>query len=145
MARYVRRETVAASPTGSPGPSASSVASGVMGIVLLVIAIVALARGGVSTLTTPVVTVGPFSLTPLFALIQMGLGAIALATAAERDVRGASALAVVTGVAGIVWLIEPAAFAGLLGAGSSTGGLYVTIAIALLVGVALDRRGHRAV
>lgn len=145
MASYVRRETVPASTTRGPGPSASSVASGVVGIVLLVIGIVALARGGVSTLTSPVVTVGPFSLTPLFALIEMGLGAIALATAAERDVRGASALAVVTGVAGIVWLIEPAAFAGLLGAGSTTGALYVVIALTLLVGVALDRRGHPAV
>jgi hypothetical protein len=122
------------------GPSVSSMVSGGVGIVLLVIGIVALARAGLGDLTSPAVAVGPFVRTPLMGLIELALGVIALATAADRDVRGASALAVVTGVAGIVWLIESAAFAGVLGITAATGWLYLLIAVALLVGVAVDRR-----
>lgn len=123
-----------------PTTSVSSLLSGAVGIVLLVIGIVAVARAGLTDLTEPAVAVGPFVRTTLFGLIEIALGVIALATAADRDVRGASALAVVTGVAGIVWLIEPAAFAGVLGMTVATGWLYVLVAAALLVGVALDRR-----
>lgn len=123
-----------------PTTSVSSLISGAVGIVLLVIGIVAVARAGLTDLTEPAVAVGPFVRTTLFGLIEIALGVIALATAADRDVRGASALAVVTGVAGIVWLIEPAAFASVLGMTVATGWLYVLVAAVLLVGVALDRR-----
>lgn len=128
------------SPRNSWPGSVSSVTSGVVGVVLLVIGIVAVARAGLTDLTTPAVAVGPFVRTALFGLIEIALGVIALATAADRDVRGASALAVVTGVAGIVWLIESAAFSGLLGMTVATGWLYLAIAVALLVAVAVDRR-----
>ena len=125
--------------TSWPG-SVSSIASGVVGVVLLVIGIVAVARAGLADLTSPAVAVGPFVRTALFGLIEIVLGVVAMATAADRDIRGASALAVVTGVAGIVWLIESAAFAGVLGLTVATGWLYVAIAIALLAAVAVDRR-----
>lgn len=145
MATRVTRETSPArSTSGWPHRSASSLVSAGVGILLLVIGIVALARAGLSDLTAPVVPVGPFTLTPLFALIELALGAIALTTAAERDVGAASALAVVTGVAGIVWLIEPAAFVGVLGTGATTGALYVAISVVLLVSVAMDRRSQPA-
>ena len=62
-----------------------------------------------------------------------------MATAADRDVRGAPALSVVTGAAGIVWLIESGAFSGILGLTVATGWLYVAIAAALLVSVVVDR------
>ncbi len=130
--------------SGWPG-SLSSVVSGVVGVVLLVIGIVAIARAGLGDLTSPAVAVGPFVRTPLFGLIEIVLGLVALATAADRDVRGASLLAVVTGVAGIVWLIESGAFSGILGLTVVTGWLYVAIAAALLVAVAVDRSRHVAV
>lgn len=126
---------------GAPrGTSASSIASGVVGVTLLVIGIVAVARAGLGDLTSPAVTVGPFARTPLFGLVEIALGLVAMATAADRDIRSASTLAVVSGVAGIVWLIEPNAFAGVLGMTGATGVLYVLIAVALLATVAVDRR-----
>lgn len=123
-----------------PSRSASGAAATAIGIVLLVIAIVALARSGLGDLTAPAVAVGPFVRTPLFGLVELALGVIALATAADRDVHGASTLAILTGVAGLVWLIEPAAFAGVLGVTVATGWLYVAVAAVLLTGVALDSR-----
>ena len=141
MSSTVTREMRPSTRRGLPGgSSASSMASGAVGIVLLVIGIVAVARAGLGDLTDPAVTVGPFTRTPLFGLIEIALGAVAMATAADRDVRSASTLAVITGVAGIVWLIEPNAFAGLLGMTGATGVLYVLVAVALLVGVAIDSR-----
>lgn len=124
-----------------PIMSTSAIISGVVGTVLLVLAIVALARTGIPAddVTAPVVTVGPFARTPLFGLIELVVGLLALAAAADRDVRGALFLAVITGVFGIVWLIEPGAFNGVLGVTAATGWLYVAVAVALLVAVALDR------
>lgn len=136
--------TSTSSHGGWPG-SASSIASGAVGVVLLVIGIVAVARAGLGDLTSPAVAVGPFVRTTLMGLIEIVLGVIAMATAADRSIRGASALAVVTGVAGIVWLIESAAFAGALGLTVATGWLYVVIAAALLAAVAVDRSRHDAV
>lgn len=140
MATTVTREMRTTTPRRRTGMSASSIAAGGVGVILLVIGIVAVARAGLDSLTEPAVAVGPFARTTLFGLIEIALGAVAIATAADRDVRNASALAVVTGVAGIVWLIEPTAFAGLLGMTAATGVLYVLVALALLVGVAIDRR-----
>lgn len=140
MSTSVTREIHHTSPRGSWPGSVSSITSGIVGVVLLVIGIVAVARAGLADLTSPAVAVGPFVRTALFGLIEIVLGVIAVATAADRDVRGASALAVVTGVAGIVWLIESAAFSGVLGLTVATAWLYLGIAIALLVAVAVDRR-----
>ena len=140
MSSTVTRE-LAATRTRSRWPgSLSSVVSGIVGVLWLVIGIVAVARAGLGDLTSPAVAVGPFVRTPLFGLIEIVLGLVAMATAADRDVRGASALSVVTGVAGIVWVIESGAFAGLLGLTVATGWLYVAIAAALLVAVGVDRR-----
>ena len=134
------REIHRTSPGSGWPASMSSVVSGIVGVVLLVIGIVALARTGLDDLTSPAVAVGPFVRTALFGLIEIGLGVIAMAMAADRSVRGASTLAVVTGVAGIVWLIESAAFSGVLGLTVATGWLYLAVAVALLVAVAVDRR-----
>lgn len=135
-----REMHVTGSPRGGSTVSAAAIVSGVVGVVLLVIGIVALARAGVSDLTSPAVDVGPFTRTPLFGLIELLIGVLALATAAMRDVRGAAFLAVPIGVAGLVWLIEPAAFAGVLGMTITTGWLYVVVAAALLAAVAVDRQ-----
>lgn len=126
---------------GWPRPTISSALAAIVGVVLLVIAIVALARTGIPAddLTSPAVVVGPFVRTPLFALIELVIGLVALATAADGDVQGASVFAVVSGVFGIVWLIEPGAFESALGVTVATGWLYVVFAATLLVSVAADR------
>lgn len=139
MSSTVTRELARTRRRGGWPGSLSSVVSGLVGVVLLVIGIVAVARAGLGDLTSPAVAVGPFVRTPLFGLIEIVLGLVALATAADRDVRGASVLAVVTGVAGIVWVIESGAFSGILGLTMATGWLYVAIAAALLVAVSVDR------
>lgn len=139
--RHIHTDDRPARRAGGWGPtSISSVVSGAVGITLLVIGLVAVARGGLDDVTSPAVAVGPFTRTALFGLIELGLGAVFLATAAEREIRGASVMAVVTGVPGLVWLIEPAAFAGVLGMSIATGWLYLGISVALLIGVAIDRR-----
>ena len=126
---------------GWPRPTWSSALSGVVGVILLVLAIVTLARTGIpaENLTDPTVAVGPFTRTPLFGLIELVVGLVALATAADGDVRGASVFAVLTGVFGIVWLIEPGAFQPSLGVTVATGWLYAAFAGALLAAVAADR------
>lgn len=124
-----------------PRPSAPSALAAILGGILLVIGIVALARAGLSQgFLEPAVTVGPFTRTPLFALIELVLGMVGLATAADADVRSAVVLAVLTGVAGIVWLIEPGAFHGALGVTTATGWLYVLCSAMLLGSVAAVQR-----
>ena len=124
-----------------PRPSTPSIVAAILGGVLLVLGIVALTRAGLAQgFTEPAVTVGPFSRTPLFALIELVLGMVGLATAADADVRSAVILAVLTGVAGIVWLIEPGAFQAALGVTAATGWLYVLFSAALLAAVAATQR-----
>lgn len=126
---------------GWPRPTVSTAVAAVVGVVLLVLGIVALARTGIpaENLTDPAAAVGPFTRTPLFALIELVVGLVALATAADGDERGASVLAVLTGVFGIVWLIEPGAFQSALGVTVATGWLYAVFAATLLAAVAADR------
>ena len=143
--RQIRSDDRPAKRAGGWGPvSISSLVSGAVGILLLVIGLVAIARAGLGDITSPAVAVGPFTRTALFGLIELGLGAVFLATAAEREIRGASVMAVVTGVPGLVWLIEPTAFAEVLGMSMATGWLYLAISVALLAGVAVERRGQPA-
>lgn len=124
-----------------PRVSVSSLLAGAVGVLLLVLGILALARTGIPAddLTTPAVAIGPFTRTALMGLIEIVAGMLALAAAADRAVGGAAFLGVIAGVFGIVWIIEPGAFNAALGVGTTTGWLYVLIATALLTAVALDR------
>ena len=126
-----------------PRPSTPSVVAAILGGLLLVIGIVALARAGLSQgFTEPAVAVGPFTRTPLFALVELVLGVLGLATAADADVRSAVVLAVLTGVPGIVWLLEPGAFQPALGVTAATGWLYVLFSAVLLGAVAATQRSR---
>ena len=114
------------------GPGAAAIVGTIAGVFLLVVAIVTLARTGVpaNDLTVPKTVVGAFTRTPLMGLIELigGLAFLGLGTAG--DGRGLAFLGLVTGVFGIVWLIEPGAFQTALGVGVPTAWLYLVIGIA---------------
>ncbi|MEX0869402.1 MAG: hypothetical protein WD011_06990 [Nitriliruptoraceae bacterium] len=111
---------------------------GAAGVVLLVIGIVALARTGIpaDTLTAPTAGVGPFTRTPLMAIIEILLGVLLLSAAASRDVDSLTGIGLVMLVFGIVWLIEPGAFTRLLGVGRETAAFYLVVgALGLATGL----------
>jgi hypothetical protein len=139
--RTVVRTTDEAARNRWPHVSVSSLLAGAVGVLLLVMGILALARTGIPAddLTTPAVAIGPFTRTALMGLIEIVAGMLALAAAADRAVGGAAFLGVIAGVFGIVWIIEPGAFNSALGVGTTTGWFYVIIAAMLLTAVALDR------
>ncbi len=102
---------------------------------LIVVGLVALARAGFDDfdLFEPVVAVGPFHLTRLFALITLALGAITWAgTAGDADDLGLRVLGAIMLVAGIVWMIEPGGFNRWLGTQSVDGTHYAIIGIVLI-------------
>lgn len=102
---------------------------------LIVVALVALARAGFDDfdLFEPVVAVGPFHLTRLFALITLALGAITWGgTAGTTDDLGLRVLGAIMLVAGIVWTIEPGGFNRWLGTESVDGTHYAIIGIVLV-------------
>ena len=102
---------------------------------LIVVGLVALARAGFDDfdLFEPVVAVGPFHLTRLFALITLALGAITWAgTAGDADDLGLRVLGAIMLVAGIVWMIEPGGFNRWLGTQSVDGTHYALIGIVLI-------------
>lgn len=106
---------------------------------LIVVGLVALARAGFDDfdLFEPVVAVGPFHLTRLFALITLALGAITWAgTAGDADDLGLRVLGAIMLVAGIVWMIEPGGFNRWLGTQSSDGTHYAVIGV-LLIGFSM--------
>lgn len=102
---------------------------------LIVVGLVALARAGFDDfdLFEPVVAVGPFHLTRLFALITLALGAITWAgTAGDADELGLRVLGAIMLVVGIVWMIEPGGFNRWLGTRSVDGTHYALIGVALI-------------
>jgi hypothetical protein len=80
-----------------------------IGIFLIVIGAVGLARAGLSHLTTPRVLVGPFSMTPLLALANLLIGVLSLGGAAGRAAaRGICwFLGPILIAAGVIALIQP--------------------------------------
>jgi hypothetical protein len=122
------------------------IAAGVMGVLLLVIGLVTLARTGIPTesFTEPTTTVGPFGRTPLMGLIEVLLGVLVIGAAATADKGSVTAIGLIALVFGIVWMIEPGAFGELLGIGRDSAILYLLIgAVALATG--LIGRGDRVV
>lgn len=80
-----------------------------LGIFLVVVGAVALARTGLHSITKPTTTVGPFGLTPLYALVHIAMGVMALASATSRSAaRGMGMFLGATMIAvGIVTIIQP--------------------------------------
>lgn len=106
---------------------------------LIVVALVALARAGFNDfrLFEPVVSVGPFRLTRLFALITLVVGGIIWAgVAGTPDDLGLRVLGAIMLVVGIVWIIEPGGFTQWLGT-ESTDGVHWSIIGAVLVALSL--------
>lgn len=84
-----------------------------LGLWTIVTGVIALARAGFDDLGvfTPVVEVAGAPLTPLLAglLLLLGIVLLALATG-EVDDRTLRIVGVICAIAGVVWLVEPAAF-----------------------------------
>ena len=117
------------------GPTVVSIVGGAIGVLLLVIGLVTLARTGVPTesFTDPATTVGPFARTPLMGIIEILIGVLMISAAAGGDASSVMALGLVSLVFGLVWMIEPGAFGDLLGIGRETAVLYLIIAVACLL------------
>ena len=103
---------------------------------MIVVALVALARAGFEdfALFEPVVAVGPFHLTRLFALITLVLGIVVWAgTAGVPDDLGLRIVGALLLVIGIVWVIEPGGFEQWLGTRALDGVHYAVIGAVLVV------------
>lgn len=111
------------------------IAASVLGALLLVIGIVALARTGVPAdgLIETTASVGPFTRTPLMAILEIALGLIIVVASATGEKGSLLGVGVVSLVFGIVWLIEPGAFGELLGVGRSSAVLYLLVGLVVLV------------
>jgi uncharacterized membrane protein HdeD (DUF308 family) len=121
-----------------------TIVGGAVGVLLVVIGLVALARTGfaLDALTTATASVGPFDRTPLMAIVEVVLGVAVIGASLSADRGGLLAVGILTLVFGLVVVIEPGAFVAALGAGSTTGILYVLIGIAcLLAGFLLRSAG----
>jgi uncharacterized membrane protein len=123
------------------------IAASVLGGVLLVIGIVALARTGVpaEALTEATAAVGPFTRTPLMAIIEIALGLIIVVASAAGEKGSLLGVGVVSLVFGIVWLIEPGAFGELLGVGRSSAALYLLVGLVVVVAGILATPGRTVV
>jgi hypothetical protein len=130
-----------------PQVRAASVAGGVAGVLLLVIGLVALARTGIpaEALTETTAAVGPFTRTPLMAIIEIVLGLIVLVGAVTAERGSLLGVGLVAIVFGLVWLIEPGAFGALLGVGRESAVLYLLVGIVLVVAGVLVRPGGTVV
>jgi hypothetical protein len=108
--------------------NAVTIAGGAVGVVLLVLGLVSLARTGIpGTLLEPAATVGPFTRTPLMAVIELILGVVLIGASATADRRGLTAIGLIALVIGLVWVIEPAPFQTALGVGRESAILYLLI------------------
>lgn len=111
------------------------IAASVLGALLLVVGIVALARTGVPAdgLIETTASVGPFTRTPLMAILEIALGLIIVVASATGEKGSLLGVGVVSLVFGIVWLIEPGAFGELLGVGRSSAVLYLLVGLVVLI------------
>jgi uncharacterized membrane protein HdeD (DUF308 family) len=106
-----------------------------IGILLVVLGLVALARTGFAfdAMTTTTSSVGPFERTPLMAVIEVAIGLSVIAASLSADRGGLIGVGVLALIFGLVVVIEPGAFVEALGASATSGLLYVLIGIGLLL------------
>jgi len=110
--------------------SPAQVVAGIIGLVLVVIGGVALARVGLSSWTDETTTVLAFDHTALMGLIDIVAGLLFLAAAASSGVRGALiGLSLIAVAFGAIVAIEPDAFDSALGGGRELGVLYIVIGV----------------
>jgi len=106
----------------------------VVGLTLVVLSLVAIARAGFGELGLfePVVEVGSLSTSPLLALLWLLVGVLLIAAATgEVDERGLRITGVVLAVTGLVWAVEPGAFEPYLGITSRSGVALLAEGVAL--------------
>lgn len=111
------------------------------GSVLFVLGLVALVRTGLPTgsWTSPTVTVGWLTHTPLLAVFHLLGGAMLVSAGAAPalDRSAEMSLAIFAGLIGVVLLIEPTAFQGALSTGRDHGLTYLVGGAALLIASAV--------
>lgn len=124
--------------------NAITIATGAVGVLLLVVGLVSLARTGIpaESLFEPSATVGPFTRTPLMAIIEIAVGAVVVAGSATADRGTLTGVGLVSLVMSLVWLIEPGAFQGPLGVGRQSAVLYLLVAATCLVAGFTAPRGR---
>lgn len=110
----------------SPG----QIIAGAIGLFLIVLGGVALARVGLSSLTGETTTVLGFGHTALMGMIDIAAGLLFLGAASSPTMKGSMVgLGVVTIAFGAIVAIEPAAFDTAFGGGRELGVLYVIIGV----------------
>ena len=110
--------------------SPARIVAGILGVILLVMGGVALARTGLSSLTGETATVRGFEHTALMGLIDIVAGLLFLVAAAAVAVRGQlTGISLLTAAFGAVMMIEPGAMSDALGGGSDLGLLYVVVGL----------------
>lgn len=105
-----------------------------IGLLLIVAGLVALARAGFDQLTLfePVVEVAGLTASPLLALLMLLVGLLLLAGATgEVDERALRIGGALIAVIGVVWLVEPGAFADYLGISAANGRAALTVGVVL--------------
>ncbi len=108
--------------------------AGALGLFLLILGGVALARVGFSSLTGETTVVLGFGHTALMGLIDIVAGLLFLGVASSPGMRGSMiGLALVALAFGAVVAIEPGSFEAVLGGGSEIGVLYLIIGVVGLV------------
>jgi hypothetical protein len=125
--------------------SPAQIITGLAGIVLLVIGLIAVAKGGLSgPVTDPVVDVAGFSHTPLLGLIEAGVGLVLLFCALWGSRASGVFMGTVIAVAGIVVAATPSSFADTLATEASYGWLLVVVgAVVALACLAIPDRSSR--
>ena len=104
-----------------------AIVGSVAGVIALIIGIVTIARTGIPAedITGATTAVGPFARTALMGLIEIVVGLAFIGAGASRNSSALFALGLVSGVFGVVWLIEPNAFNDALGVNRATAWLYL--------------------
>ncbi|MDX1621188.1 MAG: hypothetical protein R3320_09375 [Nitriliruptorales bacterium] len=108
-----------------------AIVGSVVGVIALIIGIVTIARTGIpaNDITGATTAVGPFDRTALMGIIEIIIGLAYIGAGASRNSSALFALGLVSGVFGVVWLIEPNAFNDALGVNRATAWLYLLFGI----------------
>jgi uncharacterized membrane protein HdeD (DUF308 family) len=127
--------------------SPAAIVAGIAGILLLVLGLIAVARGGLSgPITEPVVDVAGFSHTPLLGVIEAATGLVLLLCAMWGSRVSTLFVGVLVLIAGIVVVAAPDAFADSLATESSFGVFLVILGgIVALTSLVVPDRASRVV
>lgn len=138
-AQRVRTDTFA-------GFAPDAALSAVVGLVLLVAGLVAIARAGIAApLSTPVVSVAGFRHTAVLGLVEVGFGVMLLLSGAMRSRSASLFFGGLLGVAAFVAAVQPSSFDSSLAIETSMAWLAVIAGAAVvLAALALPRVSHRS-